>query len=107
MFCDTTIFCIEPGAGIGGIGNGFKVAPVQYPFTAFPNSLSIGDVVINWLGLLRIDKHFVNAINTSDSISSVLPFCIEQRFIPCIPLRIQASYSVVSYLAKVFIVIPA
>ena len=38
------MFCIEPGAGIGGIGNGFKVAPVQYPFTAFPNSLSIGDV---------------------------------------------------------------
>ena len=39
------MFCIEPGAGIGGIGNGFKVAPVQYPFTAFPNSLSIGESI--------------------------------------------------------------
>ena len=43
MFCDTTIFCIAPGAGIGGIGNGFIVAPAQYALKALPKFLINGD----------------------------------------------------------------
>ena len=36
----TTIFCIVPGAGINGIGNGFICAPIQYALTPLPNSFT-------------------------------------------------------------------
>ena len=40
IFEFTAIFCIEPGAGINGIGNGLICAPVQYALTPLPNSLT-------------------------------------------------------------------
>ena len=67
----TIIFCIEPGAGIIGIGKLFITAPVQYEITAGPNKFT----------KLKVDK-FVNppAINADLKpcfSSGTLPVCIE------------------------------
>ena len=99
IFEFTIRFCIEPGAGISGIGNGFIDAPAQYAFTPLPNSftnenLSDGD-----------DIPFSNATKNSVSIICLLPTCIDSKFMKSIPRFTAASYSSAQTLATVLTVL--
>ena len=87
-------FCIEPGAGIGYIGNGIIVAPVQYPSTALPASAKNlclpGCVFVIALACATLNKVVINP--KFPTITDSLP-------INCPPLRIHESYSVASLIA--------
>ena len=84
----TTIFCIDPGAGISGIGNGCIIAPLQYDI--IPASI--------WFIKEKLAERVFNPIsnaNLNDCISAgKFVFNTDTRCITSEPRRMAASYSI-------------